>query len=653
MGYFPAEIRVPIRRRSDAFRASNKEAGSTLDSILSQLSGPEDLKNLNITQLEQLSGEVRQVIIDTVSQQGGHLASNLGIIELTIAIHSVFESPKDKIIFDVGHQAYVHKLLTGRFPQFSTLRSYGGISGFPRRCESEHDIYDTGHSSTAISCALGLARARDLRGEDYHVVAVVGDGAMTGGMCYEAMNDAGSANSRLIVILNDNEMSISKNVGALATHLTRLRSSAGWRGTKQAVKHGLEQIPVVGSGLARHVENFKNTFKHFFTHGELFESLGFRYLGPIDGHDIGTLMQVLNEAKQVRDVPLLIHVITQKGHGYDLAERKPEKFHGIAPFYSENGVKRKEDARPVAAQIVGETLMEMAKTDERIVAITAAMAAGTGLSGFAKAFPARFFDVGIAEEHALTMSSGLAQGGLKPYFVVYSTFLQRGYDQIIHDICLQKLPVRILVDHAGLVGEDGATHHGIFDLAFLNTIPSMTVLAPRDVNELRAMLRWSAGFDAPCAIRYAKEGIDLANKAPFHGFTWGKWELIREGSDVTVLAHGRMVSHALTAAALLEKSGVHCGVINASTLKPIDTQTLDSLCAQNIPLVVLEETVPAASLGETVCSYLQLRKQGKLLLDHICLEDAFVTHGSMEALLTQCGLMPEQIAARIVRALKE
>lgn len=636
-----------------ALAHKKQRRGIRLDSILSQISSPEDLKRLNIAQLEQLSGEIRQVIIDTVSQQGGHLASNLGIIELTIALHSVFESPRDKIIFDVGHQAYVHKLLTGRKAQFGTLRSYGGISGFPRSCESEHDIYDTGHSSTAISCALGLARARDLRAEDYHVVAVVGDGAMTGGMCYEAMNDAGSVRSRLIVILNDNEMSISKNVGALATHLTRLRASAGWRGTKKAVKHGLERIPAVGPGLARHVENFKNTFKHFFTHGELFEALGFRYLGPIDGHDISTLMHVLSEAKQVTDMPLLIHVITQKGHGYDLAERKPEKFHGIAPFFSENGVKRQADTQPGAAQVVGETLVEMAWTDERIVAITAAMAAGTGLSAFARQFPNRFFDVGIAEEHALTMSSGLAKGGMKPYFVVYSTFLQRGYDQLLHDICLQKLPVRILIDHAGLVGEDGATHHGIFDLAFLNTIPGMTVLAPRDVNELRAMLHASTAFDGPCAIRYFKEGIDMSTEAPYAGFTSGRWETLREGDGPVIVAHGRMVSHALAAAELLKKDGVHCGIINASTLKPIDTDTLDQLCRQARRIIVLEETVPAASLGESVCCYLQSKRQGALLLDHICLPDAFVTHGSMEALLTQCGLMPESIAVRILRAIKE
>lgn len=629
------------------------EAGSILESILSQLSGPESLKNLNIEQLEQLSGELRQTIIDTVSQQGGHLASNLGIIELTIALHSVFESPKDKIIFDVGHQAYVHKLLTGRLSQFSTLRSYGGISGFPRTSESPHDIYDTGHSSTAISCALGLARARDLKGEDYNVVAVVGDGAMTGGMCYEAMNDAGSMHSRLIVILNDNEMSISKNVGALATHLTKLRSSAGWRGTKKVVKYGLERIPFIGEGLARRVEELKNTFKHLFTHGELFESLGFRYLGPIDGHDIGTLMHVLNEAKQIGDEPLLIHVITQKGHGYDLAERKPEKFHGIAPFFSENGVKRNADTKPGAAKTVGDTLMEMAAEDDRIVAITAAMASGTGLSNFAAAFPKRFFDVGIAEEHALTMASGLAKGGLKPYFVVYSSFLQRGYDQMVHDIALQKLPVRILVDHAGLVGEDGATHHGILDLAILNTIPGMTVLEARDMNELRAMLHWSATFDGPCAIRYPKEGIDLSDAAPNHAFTLSAWETLREGSDMALLAHGRMVSHALKAATLLNAQGISCGVINASTLKPIDTKTLDRLCAQNIRIATVEENIAAASLGEAVSRHLHTVRRSELLLDRICLDDAFVTHGSMDQLLRQCGLMPDQIAARLQRALKE
>lgn len=623
-----------------------------MSTVLSSITGPEKLNELSQGELDQLCNELRQSIIDTVSQQGGHLASNLGVVELTVALHRVFESPKDKIIFDVGHQAYTHKLLTGRGEAFGTLRSYGGISGFPRREESEHDIYDAGHSSTSISSAVGLARARDIQNEDYNVVAVIGDGAMTGGMCYEAMNDAGNMNSRLIVILNDNEMSISRNVGGIASHLTRLRSSAGWRGTKTAVKHGIEHIPIIGVPLAKRVEQFKNTFKHFFTHGELFESLGFRYLGPIDGHDLPMLERVLSEAKLVTDIPLLIHVITQKGHGYELAERKPEKFHGVAPFFAENGVKRELSPQPGTAKVVGDTLCDMAQDDKRIVAVTAAMSAGTGLSAFSKKFPKRFFDVGIAEQHALTMSSGLARGGLRPYFVVYSSFLQRGYDQIIHDICLQKLPVCILVDHAGLVGEDGSTHHGVFDVSFLQSAPDITILAPRDIHQLRQMLLASAAFEGPSAIRYIKEGIDMSEAFPVGEYQHGKWETLITGDDLNIICHGRMVSHGVEVSKLLSDQHISCGVINATCIKPMDETCLHQLCQASSRIITLEEVVCHGSLGESIDRFC-VENGYSSPMDNICLDDRFITHGTMDTLLNECGLMPSQVAERIMHKMEK
>jgi len=404
--------------------------------ILPTIDGPQDVRRLSTEQCQTLAGEIRQTIIDTVSRQGGHLASNLGDVELTIALHRTFESPKDKIIFDVGHQIYTHKLLTGRQEQFGTLRSYRGMSGFPCRAESEHDLFDTGHSSTAISMALGLARARDLKGEDHHVVAVVGDGALTGGMCYEAMNDAGNGKSRLIVILNDNEMSISKNVGALSAHFRDLRASASWYGSKKHIRQDIERIPLLGKPAAKIIKKMKDMIKSAVTEGELFEALGFRYLGPFDGHNIEEMTHVFEEAKQVSDTPLLIHVITRKGNGYDLAERQPEKFHGVAPFRVENGLRRKESSHESAAQAAGKGLVAIAAEDQRVCAITAAMAGGTGLSEFETYYPDRFFDVGIAEQHAVSMAAGLARAGLRPYFAVYATFLQRAYDQIVHDVCL-------------------------------------------------------------------------------------------------------------------------------------------------------------------------------------------------------------------------
>ena len=623
---------------------------------LADIHGPEDVKKLTVSECEALATEIRQTIIDTVSHQGGHLASNLGDVELTIALHRAFESPKDKIIFDVGHQIYAHKLLTGRQEIFSTLRSYGGMSGFPCRAESEHDLFDTGHSSTAISMALGLARARDLRKEDYHVVAVVGDGAMTGGMCYEAMNDAGDGKNRLIVILNDNEMSISKNVGALSNYFKHLRASASWYSGKKRIKHRLQSIPVIGRPVAHLVEKAKNMVKSVVTEGAMFEALGFRYLGPFDGHNIDYLTHVLEDAKKITDTPVLIHVITQKGHGYDLAERQPEKFHGVAPFRVENGMKRSQSSKESAAQVAGKALVSLAAQDSRVVAVTAAMSGGTGLSEFEKHYPDRFFDVGIAEQHAVSMAAGLARAGVRPYFAVYSTFLQRAYDQIVHDVCLQNLPVCILSDHVSLVGDDGKTHHGVLSVPMLLSIPNLTLLAPRDTKTIREAIFASANVDGPCVIQYPKDGIEpYAEDLEGRALEIGRWQMLREideKDNCVILAHGRMVKHAMEAAKLLhDQNGIHAGVIDAWSLKPMDMDCLKALFEKKTSIITIEEGELIGGFGSEIAR-LCVEHGADQPLAAIGLPNRFITHGSMDQLLSECGLMPEQIAQRVKDALE-
>ena len=622
--------------------------------VLAGIHGPEDVKRLSGEECRTLATELRQTIIDTVSRQGGHLASNLGDVELTIALHRAFNSPTDKLIFDVGHQIYAHKLLTGRQAQFGTLRSYGGMSGFPCRAESEHDLFDTGHSSTAISMALGLARARDLQKEDYHVVAVVGDGALTGGMCYEAMNDAGNGHTRLIVVLNDHEMSISRNVGALSTYFKHLRASASWYGGKKRIRGRLMRIPLLGKPVVRLIERAKDMVKSVMTEGELFEALGFRYLGPFDGHNIDELTHVFEEAKQVTDTPLLIHVITKKGHGYDLAERQPEKFHGVAPFRVENGLKRNQSARESAAQAAGNALMALAAEDKRIVAITAAMAGGTGLSGFAEYFPDRFFDVGIAEQHAVSMAAGLARAGMRPYFAVYSTFLQRAYDQIVHDVCLQNLPVCILSDHVALVGDDGKTHHGVLSVPMLQSIPNLTLLAPRDTQAIRDAVRLSAALDGPCVIQYPKDGIErYAEELEGAPLAVGRWQTLREGDACTILAYGRMTKHAMLAAKLLsEEEGIELGVIDCWSIQPMDMACLERLFARGARLITLEEGELTGGFGSEVARVCVAHGAAEPLAI-LGLPHRFIAHGTVDQLLEECGLMPEQIARQVKQILQE
>ena len=616
---------------------------------LEKLRGPADLKELSYDELDELATEIRRELVNTVSQRGGHLASNLGVVELTIALHRVFDLPKDKLIFDVGHQSYVHKLLTGRYWRFHSLRSFGGLSGFPKRSESEYDAFETGHASTAISAALGMARARDLQGGDSRIVALVGDGALTGGLCYEALNDAGSSGTSLTLILNDNEMSIAPNVGALSRHLTDLRISKGWTSTKRRVKNRLQRVPMLGRPLYRFIHLSKGLIKSLVMDEGFFSSLGFHYFGPIDGHDLRSMEKTLRLAREF-DGPAVIHVLTCKGCGYDKAEKEPDRFHGIAPFYVETGNLRQSQEVPSFGQVMAEELCTLAERDSRVVAVTAAMAAGTGLSRFQERFPSRCFDVGIAEEHAVTMSAGMAAGGLRPYFAVYASFFQRGYDQMIHDVCMQRLPVTFLLDRAGLVGEDGATHHGVFDLASMLPVPGLTVLAPRDLNELRSMMRWSLECEGPLAIRYGRSGVDLGAEWPYRSFRLSRWEVMESGVDCAILAVGSMVGPALEVRRVLAEKHISAAVINCATVKPMDVELLKGLSDR--PLITMEEHVLTGGFGSSVCSQCAAEELPPPLL---CfgLPDMFVQHGARQQLLKYLGLQPAQMARRITAAMAE
>ncbi len=618
---------------------------------LDQIESPEILKKLSVDELTDLAGQIRSELVATVARNGGHLASNLGVVELTIALHRVFNMPADKLIFDVGHQSYVHKLLTGRYSRFHTLRSYGGLSGFPKRSESEYDAFETGHASTAISAALGMARARDKLGQSHQVIALVGDGALTGGMCYEALNDAGNTRTGMIVILNDNEMSIARNVGALSHYLTDLRASRGWKETKSAVRSGLARIPLIGRPLAGLAQWAKASVKSIFVNEQqegFFEALGFRYYGPIDGHDLPGLIHTLENVRDTRE-PVVVHVLTQKGHGYDKAEEKPEIFHGTPPFYVESGDRRKVGTLPSFGTVMANTLAELAEEDPRIVTITAAMPSGTGLNHFEARHPDRMLDVGIAEEHAVTMAAGMAAGGMKPYFAVYASFFQRAFDQMIHDVCMPNLPVTLLLDRSGLVGEDGETHHGIWDFATLLPAPNMTVLAPRDIGELRAMLRWTQHHDGPCAIRYGRSSVDLSARYPVaETYHPGIWETLEPGSDCTLLAVGSMVETAIEVRDLLAEKGVRARLVNCASVKPLDEALLRE--AASTPVFTLEEHARTGGFGAAVTGFCQ--QHGLPVPREVfALPDAFVTHGSRALLMQDHGLSAGQIAARILAAL--
>lgn len=613
--------------------------------LLERVNGPEDVKLLALDELDRLASEVREFLVDEIMKTGGHFGSNLGVVELTIALHYVFDSPRDKLVWDVGHQAYVHKMLTGRRERFTTLRQHHGLAGFLKRSESEHDAFGAGHASTSISAALGMAVARDLRGEDHHVVAVIGDGAMTGGMAFEALNHAGHLKKRLLVILNDNAMSISPNVGAVSHYLTRLRSDPHYGRVKAEVESLLRRIPAIGNPVATALERAKNSLKYFVVRGALFEELGFSYLGPIPGHDASMLVRILQDAKKM-DGPVLLHVVTQKGKGYPSAEDAPDKLHSVG-----GAVKQPKALAPTYTQVFADTLISLAEQDPSIVAVTAAMDTGTGLNKFAAAFPDRCFDVGIAEQHATTMCAGLAASGLRPVFAVYSTFLQRAYDQVIHDVCIQKLPVVFAIDRAGLVGPDGETHQGAFDASYLRLIPNMTVMMPKDEAELRHMLYTALQLSTPVAVRYPRENGSGANLGePFRMLQVGESELIRDGHDIALLALGPMVAVAENAALMLADAGISARVVNMRFVKPIDGDLIERLAAEGIPVLTVEEASAAGGMGGAVLEYCSLH--GIALTVRIMgLPDAFIDHGSRPELLHAVGLTAQAIATHALELL--
>ncbi len=623
------------------------------ESILARVNSPKDLKKLSMTEMEQLAGEIRTLLLDVVSKNGGHLAPNLGVVELSIALHRVFDVPKDKLIFDVGHQSYVHKILTGRKDRFPTLRQYKGLSGFPKRSESECDAFGAGHSSTSISAAMGLATARDLAGDDYNVVAVIGDGAMTGGMSYEALNHAGYLHKRLIVVLNDNEMSISKNVGAMSKYFTQLRTGETYTKMKGDVEGWLKGLEY-GDDVLMAIDRVKKSIKYLMMPGSVFEHLGFKYFGPVDGHDLQGLMEVLQLVKKEKG-PVLVHVVTKKGKGYKPAELEPNKFHGTGPFVIATGKKIVDPAAPPTyTEIFSKTLLEMAAKDEKITAITAAMPDGTGLTDFGKKYPSRFFDVGIAEQHAVTFAAGMAAQGFKPVVAVYSTFLQRAYDQILHDVCLQDLPVKFCLDRAGLVGDDGPTHHGIFDLAYLRSMPNMTIMAPRDENELQHMLKTALDYNGgPIAVRYPRgSGLGVPLDTELQDLPLGKAQVLQEGRNVSLWAIGSMVHTAWMAADILETQGFKVGVVDMRFAKPLDEELLRRQAKDYGFIVTLEEGILAGGVGSAVLE--TLNREGLLEQTQVLnfgLPDKFVPQGDKKLLFRDLGLTAPQIAEKIAQEL--
>ena len=619
--------------------------------LIEQIHEPADLKKLNQRQLKQLAEELRDEIVKVVSNRGGHLASNLGVVELTIALHTVFDAPRDKIVMDVGHQSYAHKLLTGRYELFQRLRQKGGASGFPQMDESEYDAFTAGHASTAISAALGMARTRDIMHGDYSVVAVLGDGALTGGMCYEALNDAGQSGTRMIVILNDNDMSIAHNVGALSKYLTFLRQSKGYLAVKQGVRTRLSSGQKAAHAVLHFLEKCRNRVRSLFIDDKFFDALGFKYIGPVNGHDIKQLTRVLLRAKN-DDKPLLIHVVTQKGKGYTPAEDHPDTFHGIAPFYIESG-EQKGEHRLSSGEIAARQLIELAENDIRVCAVVAAMPNGTGMDAFQQAHPERFFDVGIAEEHAVTMAAGMASQGMKPYVAVYSTFLQRAYDQIMLDVCRNSLPVTFLIDRAGLVGPDGATHQGVFDLSYLRSIPGMIVAAPRDVRDLKKLVCLSQDVNAPMAIRYPRECEDLGPGIQSQReFEVGEWELLSSGKDVTIFAVGRMVQLAMQATIELMGKGISAGVVDARFVAPMDRKLLLEQSWGKKLVVTAEDNVFSGGFGEGVLEMLNKENFHTPVLT-LAVPDEYIEHATIAEQLKACGLTAMDISNRIQRKLKE
>lgn len=619
--------------------------------ILDKINKPNDIKRIDSEEYEQLAQEIRQFLIDSISKTGGHLASNLGVVELTMALHIVFDLPTDKLIWDVGHQSYTHKILTGRKNQFNKLRKYGGMSGFPKRNESDYDAFDTGHSSTSISAGLGYASARNITGEDYHVISVIGDGALTGGMAYEALNNASSLKKNFIIVLNDNSMSISENVGGISRILDDVRSSYSYYDLKEDVKNTLHKLPN-GDALVEKIKKTKSNIKQFIVPGQIFEDMGIQYLGPVDGHNIHKLIKIFNIAKRV-DSPVLVHVVTQKGHGYAPAEKNPSRFHGIGPFDIKTGKSLSVGKGESYSAVFSRKICDIAKNDRSVVAITAAMPDGTGLDKFKKWFPDRFFDVGIAEEHAVTFSAGLAAGGMKPVFAVYSSFLQRAFDQILHDVCMQQLHVVFAIDRAGLVGSDGETHQGIFDLSFLSVIPNMTIIAPKNGWELENALEFALEhFYGPIAIRYPRGCAYTGLSEYVQPIEYGKSELIHEGSHICLMAVGNMMETALTTGERLKEYNIDATIVNARFVKPIDEDMICDIADEHELLVTLEENVYTGGFGEAVSRYTQMNGLNIRTLG-IALPDDYIEHGNVDILKHEAGIDAEAVFDRIMETIAD
>lgn len=613
--------------------------------ILELINGPEDIKKLTGKELDILRQEIRDFLIGKISRTGGHLASNLGVVELTMAIYLVFDLPKDKIIWDVGHQSYTHKILSGRKGEFDDLRQYGGMSGFPKRKESPCDAFDTGHSSTSISAGLGLAQARDVSGQDHFVVSVIGDGALTGGMAYEALNNAARMKKNFIIILNDNNMSISENVGGMSRYLNGIRTGDGYLDLKKYVTNVLSRIPVIGDELIDKISRTKNGIKQLLIPGMLFENMGITYLGPVDGHDVKALARALKEAKKL-DHAVLVHVITKKGKGYEPAEKNPSRFHGVEPFDVLTGESKKEKKNPSYTDVFSKTICQLAEKDPTITAVTAAMPDGTGLKRFSRLYPDRFFDVGIAEEHAVTSAAGMAAGGLKPVVAVYSSFLQRGFDQILHDVCIQNLPVVFAVDRAGLVGSDGETHQGIFDLSFLSAIPNMSIFAPKNLWELKAGLEFAVSFGGPFAIRYprgeAYRGLKEFN-APVE---YGRGEMLYEEKDIALLAVGSMVSTGEHVREKLKSEGWSCTLANGRFVKPFDEELVDRLAKNHWLIVTMEENVLQGGYGLMVTRYIH-EHYPHVKVMNIAIPDGYVEHGNVSLLRKGLGIDSDSVIWRM------
>lgn len=613
--------------------------------LLEHINSPSDLKKLKPEQLPVLAEEIRQFLLETVSLTGGHLGSNLGAVELTIALHYCFDSPFDKIIWDVGHQAYTHKILTGRRDLFHTQRQYKGLSGFPKRSESEHDAFGVGHSSTSISAGLGMAAAADLAGAKNHAIAVIGDGSLTGGMAFEALNQAGHLKKNLIVILNDNEMSISKNVGAFSSFISRKMTGRYFRDLKKEMQGLLKNIPAIGSDILHFARRAENSLKGFLTPGSLFEALGFDYLGPLDGHDLLQLVEVFTNINEL-DGPLLLHVMTTKGKGYKFAEDTPDKYHGVGTFDIATGKGAAKAASKSYTDVFGETILQLAVEDPKVVAITAAMPDGTGLNEFAKRFPERFFDVGIAEQHALAFAAGMAADGFRPVTAIYSTFVQRAYDQVFHDICLQKLPVTIAMDRAGLVGDDGPTHHGVFDISYLRHLPDMTLMAPKDENELRHMLKTAVYAGIPMALRYPRgAGYGVEIDKELKTLEIGRGEELLDGKDLTIIAIGATVYPALQAAETLRQQGIETGVVNARFVKPLDAELILAVARRTGRIITVEENALQGGFGSAVLELLHDSGLEQVKIKRLGIPDRYIEHGSQAQLRKDVGIDSEGIAA--------